>query len=437
MNLCAKGNGVYLMKCLNCGRASEHSLCNVCVTAEVLDKVFNEIRFYKPETCENPYLSEFASGLTEKYEERDIIPSILELFDLEISEFYYCQYFRMRRDTRFEDAAVAYLKTHDLADIRTQNVMYDLIESYIPNDFIKPKKWCEIVAECGDLCCELYAVAAKYFAMIGEYDLADAVADKGMGLCTDESRRTFLFYSPENMISRLEKQKEDTHRYRTKKPYWPATEERRRAVAMFYDEKGIKYPRIENRPEKVKESDFAPINECFEDELSDYCVFWCADTFSLAAAKGIYQIAAAKVRGGTITETFQQLIRPWDGIADRKDAARKADVDLSVIESAEDVDQVIPKFFAFVGDDVLVSTGALGNQAKLISRAARYSGMSAIKNAFYDLLDLAADVSAEFDLVNNTREYLLTHFSITEGNTALEKAQINKQLYDALKKYGD
>ena len=63
--------------------------------------------------------------------------------------------------------------------------------------------------------------------------------------------------------------------------------------------------------------------------------------------------------------------------------------------------------------------------------------MSAIKNAFYDLLDLAADVSAEFDLVNNTREYLLTHFSITEGNTALEKAQINKQLYDALKKYGD
>ena len=53
------------MKCLNCGCASENYLCADCATADILDKIFNEIRFYKPETCENPYLSEFASGLTE------------------------------------------------------------------------------------------------------------------------------------------------------------------------------------------------------------------------------------------------------------------------------------------------------------------------------------------------------------------------------------
>ena len=420
------------MKCLNCGKVADTFLCCDCQTIEILDKVFNEIRFYKPENCENPYLIEYASGLTEKYEERDALPVILNLFDFEISEFYYCQYYRMRRDVRFEDAAVTYLNAHDLTNIRTQNVLYDLIESYIPNDFIKPKKWCEIIAESQSLCCELYAVAAKYFAMIGEYDLADSVTEKGIEMCNDADSRIFLFYSPENMVSRLEKQKEDTNRYRTKKPYWPATEERRRAVAMFYDEKGIKYPRIENRPEKIKESEFAPINECFDDDLTDYCAFWCADTFSLSAAKGIYQIAAVKVRDGEIVDEFQQLIRPWDGIADRKDAAKKAGVELSFIESAEDVDQVMPKFFAFVEDDILVSTGALGNQAKLISRAARYAGMKEIKNEFYDILDLAADTSLEFDLANNTREYLLNHFSVEEGKTALEKAKINKRLYDEL-----
>ncbi len=424
------------MKCLNCGKTAENFLCSDCQTSNILDKIFNEIRFYKPESCENRYLSEYASSLTEKYAERDIIPSILELFDFDISEFYYCQYYRMRRDARFEESAVAYLQTHELTDVRTQNILYDLIESYIPNDFIKPKRWCETITETDNLCCELYAVAAKYFAMIGEYDLADSVADKGAELCNDVNNRSFLFYSPENMISRLEKQKEDTNRYRTKKPYWPATEERRRAVAMFYDEKGIKYPRIENRPEKVKESEFAPINECFDDDLTDYCAFWCADTFSLAAAKGIYQIAAVKIRDREIVDTFQSLVRPWDGIADRKDAAKKAGVELSVIESAEDVDLVMPKFFAFVESDVLVSTGALGNQAKLISRASRYAGMKEIKNEFYDLLDLAADTSPEFDLANNTREYLLGHFSIAEGKTALDKAQINKQLFDVLLSYG-
>ena len=425
------------MKCLNCGVSADQYLCGCCQKPEILDKIFNEVRFYKPETCKNPYLSEFASGLAEKYAERDVIPAILDLFDFEISEFYYCLYYRMRRDARFEDAAITYLNTHELDNIRTQNVLYDFIESYIPNDFIKPKKWCELIAETDGLCCELYAVAAKYFAMIGEYELADSIADKGLELCNDEKRRVFLFYSPENMISRLEKQKEDTNRYRTKKPYWPATEERRRAVAMFYDEKGIKYPRIENRPEKIKESEFAPIKEWFDDDMVDYCAFWCADTFSLSAAKGIYQIAAVKVRDGVVIEEFQELVRPWDGVADRKDAAKKAGVELSVIESAEDVDQVMPRFFAFVGDDVLVSTGALGNQAKLISRAARYAGMREIKNEFYDLLDLAADTSSEFDLANNTREYLLTHFSIAEGKSALEKAQINKQLFDALKNYGE
>ena len=329
------------------------------------------------------------------------------------------------------------MNAHELDNIRTQNVLYDLIESYIPNDFIKPRKWCELIAESDSLCCELFAISAKYFAMIGEYELADFLADRGLKLCNDEKRRVFLFYSPENMISGLEKQKEDTNRYRTKKPYWPATEKRRRAVAMFYDEKGIKYPRIENKPQKIKESEFTPLSECLDDDLTDYCAFWCEDTFSLSASKGIYQIAAVKVRNDKITEEFQQLIRPWDGVADRKDAAKKAGVDLSVIESAEDVDQVMPKFFEFVGDDVLVSTGALGNQAKLISRAARYTGMKEIKNEFYDLLDLAADTSADFDLANNTREYLLTHFSVAEGKSALEKAQINKRLHDALKNYGE
>lgn len=204
------------MKCLNCGVSSNHYLCRCCQTPDILDKVFNEIRFYKPETCENLYLAEFASRLTEKYAERDIIPAILDLFDFEISEFYYCQYYRMRRDARFESAAIAYLNTHELDAIRTQRVLCNLIESYIPNDFIKPKKWCELIADSDRLCCELYAVAAKYFAMIGEYELADAVADKGISLCNSEEHRTLLFYSPENMILRLEKQKADTNKYRTK-----------------------------------------------------------------------------------------------------------------------------------------------------------------------------------------------------------------------------
>lgn len=142
------------MKCLNCGCENDRYLCDACTTAGILDKVFNEIRFYKPEACKNPYLAEYTSGLTEKYAERDLLPVILDYFDFEIAEYYYCQYFRMRRDSRFEETAAAYLQTHMLTDVRSQQVLYDLVESYIPNEFIKPKKWCETIAASDDFYCD-------------------------------------------------------------------------------------------------------------------------------------------------------------------------------------------------------------------------------------------------------------------------------------------
>ena len=91
------------------------------------------------------------------------------------------------------------------------------------------------------------------------------------------------------------------------------------------------------------------------------------------------------------------------------------------------------KFFSFVGNDILISTDALRSQEGLITRAARYSGMKSIPNLFFDLLDFAAEISPEFDMQNNTRDYLLSHFGIKEGLDALGKATANIQIYDCLK----
>ncbi len=425
------------MKCLNCGREAVSFLCPNCQSADVLDKVFNEIRYYKPERCENPYLAEFAEGM-EKIAVKNAIPTILELFPFEIAEYYYCQYFRMVPDPRFEEAAISYLNVHPLAELKSQRTLYELLKSYIPDDFVKPQKWCQIIAETDGLCCDLYEVAADFYGKIAEYDLSDTLVEKARAHCADPGKRILLWGTPEGMKLKLDKIQKQTQGYRTKKAYWPETEARRRALAKIYDEKGIFYDRITSKPKKVSEDEFTPINECLEDGLDDYCAFWCAGSFSVAAAKSIYQIAVTKVRSGEVVDTFSAFVRPWDGgAAARKSAAKEAGVTVEIIESAEDVDLVIPKFFAFAGEDVLVSTGALGNQAKLISRAARYTGMKEIKNKFLDLLDLAADTSCDFDLANNTREYLLTYFRIPEGKDALDKAQVNHRLYEKLKKFGE
>lgn len=425
------------MKCLNCGRDTTTPLCDSCSSVEVLDNVFNSILFYNPEKCPYPNVIAFVSSCSEKYEERSILPSLLDQFDSGVSEYYYCILYRKSRHACFEEYAVRYIEGHSFEHLKTQRILYELLDSYLRNDFIKPQKWCAKIGAVSGLCGELYRIAAEHCAMIGDYDRAETLVELGLSLCADESYNQFLFGSREGMVIQLHRLQETITRYRTVKPYWPTTEERRRAVAMFYDERGIKYPRIENKPERVPEDQFEPIKESMAVPSNDYCVFWCAAAFGVAAAKSIYQIAAVKIRNGSIAEEFQSFVRPWDGAAVKKAAAKEAGVSLDVIEGADDVDLVLKRFFEFVGDDVLISTDAFGTQAKFISRAARYAGMKRIDNEFLDLLDLAADIDSKFDLQNNSRTYLLQNFEIEEGSDSLGKAKANYLLFNALSCHGE
>ena len=91
-------------------------------------------------------------------------------------------------------------------------------------------------------------------------------------------------------------------------------------------------------------------------------------------------------------------------------------------------------FFDFVGNDILLSTGALAKQGALLSRAARYANMTRISSQFLDLLDYAADVNSNYDMKNYNREFLISHFSLDDDGDAMVKAENNVKLYTALKK---
>lgn len=423
------------MNCLNCGRETDAFLCPDCRSAELLELVYHEVMYSAPEDCTLPGVAALKREQTQPKGERSILPQVFALFDSTVTEYYICQYYKAAKDPRYETCAIAYLTSHDWREERTQRVLYDFINYYLPNDFISPMKWCVQVEERNDLACDLYTSAAHYRGMIGDYDLAEALIKRARNY--HKKGRRCLYRKEENVLSHFEKAEAEIQGWRCKKAYWPSTEERRRAIAMFYDEKGISYPRIESKPKKVPEGDFQPLSEYVGSLPDSYCAFWCATGFSITTAKSTYQIAAAKISKDKIIDRFQSYIRPWDGIAVRKAAAKDGGIPIETLESAEDVDLVMKRFFEFVGDSVLVSTDALGAQAKLISRAARYTGMTEIKNQFLDLLDLAEDVLPDLDPAKNSREYLLERFCPSEGKDALSKAEVNHKLYQKLKTMGD
>lgn len=428
------------MKCLHCGQEAEALLCPDCRTERCLSALFDTLLFFKPEACENPHICAYAASLPAGTIPRDAIPQLLALFPDSITEYYHCLYARAVHDPRFEEMALAYLDSHDPKEENCRRVLQKLLDFYLRNEFIKPRKWCDLVREEGLAGAELITLVIQNYSMTGEYALADEMLNKALEACRKgETQFLYGVKDQERLdrhVERLEKLAADNERYQTARPYWPNTEERRRAVALLYDEKGISYPRIESKPTKVPEDDFKSLSEYTGAAPDSYCAFWCASGFSVTAAKCIYEIAAVKVKAGKITGQFQSYVRVWDGIAARKAAAKDGGIPVETLEAANDVDLVMKHFFDFVGNSVLLSTDALGAQAKLISRAARYAGMVEIKNQLLDLLDLAEDSLPALTLAEDSREGLLKHFQIAEGKDALSRAEANHKLFQKLKAVG-
>ena len=426
------------MVCINCGLENNKLLCECCLTEPVLEKVINEIRDYGKQICENEYIVEYVSAFNEPKDACICIPEIANYFDKETAEYFTCLYYKCIKNERFEITAIDYLENHSEWDKKKQRILYELLDFYLRSDFEKPQKWCEFIKTTDNLYCELYYQAAQFFAMVGDYSFSDEIILKALNYCNDGTYNNYMFNSKEQELANFEKLAATILNYKTKKPYWPNTEERRRLIAAIYEQKGIKFPRITLKTKKVEECDFQPISISDNDIHQNYSAFWCAETFVKHEAKGIYQIAACKVQNGRIVDEFQSFIKPADGGDKSKEyAAKEVGVDVCIIKDAHDIDEVMPIFFNFVGEDVLISTGALGKQSKLISRAARYTGLNKIENLFFDLLDYAADLSPDYDLQNNTREYLLEHFNLTEGRDSLAKARRNVEIYNYLSKLGE
>ena len=424
------------MNCLNCGCKTDNFLCGNCINLEILDKIFNEVLRFKPDECDNTYLKEYVAQQPEDFKAKFIIPELLGLFDQDGTEYYRCKYMIWCHSEDAEESAIKYIEGHTINEMKTMDVLYYLIKDYISKDYAKYGEWCELIRSNNNLGCELYLQAAECYAKIGDYDLSDELIDKCETVNAGSNPNRYILDTSdaEEIDKRIADQKRLTLRYRSGNPYWPMTEEARRKLAVIYDAKGISHNRIELKPRKVPESEFAGYKECI-DTPEDYCAFWCSSVSNGRGIKDVYQIAAVKVKAGEIVATYESLIKPWDSQRTVKAAAKVLGIPTEEMNYASDVDLVMPKFFHFTGNLPLVSTDALAEQWKLLSRATRYSGMTEIKNEMLELLDLASDTDDEFD-DNNNRAYLLNFFKIEEGETALDKAKANKSLYEALLNYG-
>lgn len=428
------------MKCFVCGNESERMICEECYSDGEFESQFIRLMQYDEKHSDDQLLSDFFNGFDTVGDAYKKVEEMITPMDEEMAEYYRIRYYGKIKDARFEEMALSYLDSRDKFDRKKQQVLWYLLNSYLHFDYVKPAKWCELIRSTPDLCHDLYFQAAKHHAMVGDYEIAEELIEIAIEKCIDANGIVFLPDATIMSLEDLEKYKKTIARYQSGNPFWPNTEERRAWIASIYKQKGVKCnKRITFKPTKVNEGDFTQFNEEDEYVHQDYCAFWCKEAKvkkKYKAPRGICEISAIKVRGGIAVDEFKSYVRPGYGGGSKKDAILNLDLGLDYLENASpeevDVDHVIKRFMDFVGSDVLISTDALGYQAKLLSRAMRYAGMNGVENGFVDLLDYAELVSDEFDMENNSREYLVKYFNLEDTDSTIGKTHLNVEIYRKL-----
>lgn len=421
------------MKCLNCGNKNTTYICDNCKKIDIWSSMFKSFFPTKYKPSENEYVIEFINSFESIESAREKLPEIIDLFDVDDKAYYMCRYEKGIKAQEFEATATRYLEDYQEWDYRKQMVLLDLLNWYGTNDFESPEKWCEFIEKTNDLYVELYSKAAEYRAKVGDYDLAEADLKKAYEYC--KKRNSKFFFKKENLLIDLDKLSRTLVTYRAGKPYMPKSEEAQQKILAIYERKAIRRQHILSRSKKIAEKDFQMPTEYIGDILDDYCAFWCTECFSTVKAKDIYEIAAVRVRNNKKVDTYRSFIKPWDvGTSAKKAAAKEAGITEEELNKQRTVDVVMKEFFEFVGEDILVSTDAMGKQRDYLSRAARYAQMSTIKNNLLDILYYAEDISEKYEGKNNTRNHIMEDLKVKEGKNSLERAVANHQLYQKLKK---
>ena len=423
------------MKCLNCGQTSNFYLCNNCNINEIIEKTLENIFYYNSNKCDNLIIKEFITSIENDIDKKNCILKLLENYNSIKKDYYYFKCLKITKDNSYEDTVSNYLNNKNIFNKEEQLILLDLLSFYLRDDFVKPEKWCEKIIEHDNLFIELYYISAEYYSMIGEYDKCKYLLNK-MEEKLNNSNAIFSneYNNYDNFSIKIEKLRNLLDKQKNGKPYWPSTEERRLKIAKIYDQKGITYGNIVSlKKQKISEEDFEQIKECNNYNIDTYCSFWCNYIESQRNIKDIYQICAIKVIDNKNVDKFEKYIKPWDGKNYIEKASKISGISLDVFENSDQVNKVISEFKSFVDNNILISTDALGNQLNALIRAYRWSGFNKIENEFLELLDYAAFINEEFDMKNNTREYLLNYFKLEDLKDSYSKAYNNIIIFNKLK----
>ena len=167
-----------------------------------------------------------------------------------------------------------------------------------------------------------------------------------------------------------------------------------------------------------------------EKYVSDYVVFDLETTGISPVYDEVIEISGVKVKAGKVVEEFNTLVNPKRAIPSR--ASQVNGITDDMVMDAPFFPEVLQRFFAFVGDDMLVGHNIHSFDMKFIYRDAEKFFGKVPGNDYIDTLSFARNCLPE--LRHHRLVDLAAHYGISTygAHRALNDCHMNQQVYEHL-----
>lgn len=168
-----------------------------------------------------------------------------------------------------------------------------------------------------------------------------------------------------------------------------------------------------------------------EEYVADYTVVDLETTGLDTSYDKIAEISAVRVRGGEVVDTFSMLVNP--GVPMPAAAGAVNNITDDMLHSQPAIDEALPMFEKFIGDDVLVGHNIFGFDMQFLCREYGALYTRTLGNDYVDTLALARRHLPH--LARHGLGCLAEHYGIsTEGaHRALADCIMNAAVFEKLK----
>ncbi len=166
------------------------------------------------------------------------------------------------------------------------------------------------------------------------------------------------------------------------------------------------------------------------EKRDDYVLFDLETTGLSSERDKIIEVAAVKVRGGQVVEEFSTLVNPEQPIG--RSAMAVNHISNEMVEKAPLMDEVMPEFLDFIGDEVIVGHNIKSFDLKFLNKFCLENYGQIIGNDFIDTVKVSrlAMPGMKHSMAALT-EYF--HVQVKDAHRALGDCRMNVEVFEKMK----